>query len=275
MSQTTPKVFKILGWSAAAALSCALAAAQDSAPPSIAEQLQAQYKLVKLTRDANGNVAVSEGTALAIQKEGLQALPFANPLTPCASTYAGGKLKAAGFLCQAGRQAGTGFLGKLMNPGNAQPASDPTVNLAVGLRAYPAKIAVDAQHDLVKFSVLACDPCDASAPPTYYKAAVDFRFPKGLLASGDVSQVEDAIGQVFSIDSGGAAAPAQETPAAPAQAASPAPAAPVSIQQGQTIAEVEQALGKPVKTLTVATKVIYIYSDLKITFRNGKVTDVQ
>jgi hypothetical protein len=151
------------------------------------------------------------------------------------------------------------------------------VNLAVGQRAYPAKIAVDAQHDTIKFSVLACDPCNAGDPPTYYKAAVDFRFPKGLLASGDASQVEDTIGQVFSIDSGGDAAQAQDAPAGPAQAASPAPAPaePVSIQQGQTIAEVEQALGKPVKALTVATKVIYIYPDMKITFRNGKVTDVQ
>ncbi len=49
----------------------------------------------------------------------------------------------------------------------------------------------------------------------------------------------------------------------------------MSIQQDQTIAEVEQALGKPAKTLTVATKVIFIYPDLKITFKNGKVTDVQ
>lgn len=277
MSQTIQKTLRILGWSVAAALVGSFAAAQDGAPPSIAEQLQAQYKLAKLTRDSNGNVVISEGTALAVQKEGLKALPFANPLNPCASTYADGRLKAAGFGCQAARQLGTGLFQKLLNPGNDQPASDPSVNLAVGQRAYPAKIAVDPQHDTIKFSVLACDPCNAGDPPTYYKAAVDFRFPKGLLASGDASQVEDTIGQVFSIDSGGDAEPARDAPAAPAQAATPAPApaAPVSIQQGQTIAEVEQALGKPVKTIKLATKVIYIYSDLKITFRSGKVTDVQ
>jgi len=279
MSQTIQKAFKILSWSAAAALACSLAAAQNAAPPSIAEQLQAQYQLAKLTRDASGNVVISEGTALAIQKDGLKALPFANPLNPCASTYADGRLKAAGFGCQAARQLGTGLIKNLLNTGSDQPASDPTVNLAVGQRAYPAKIAVDDKHDTVKFSVLACDPCNATDPPTYYKAAVDFRFPKGLLASGDASQVEDMIGQVFSIDSGGDAVQAQDAPAGPAPAASPAPAPapaqPVSIQQGQTIAAVEQALGKPVKTITLASKVIYVYSDLKITFRNGKVTDVQ
>ena len=285
MSQRTQRALRILSCSAAAALACSLAAAQDSAPPSIAEQLQAQYKLAKMTKNSNGNAVISEGTVLAIQKEGLTALPFASPLNPCASTYVEGRLKAAGFLCKAGREVGKNALGTILgNFGSAGSVgtdavnvNTTTVNLAVGQRAYPATITVDTKRDIVKFSVVACDPCNATDPPTYYKAEVDFRLPKGLLATGDASQVEDTIGQVFSIDSGGDAAPAQDAPAGPARAASPAPAPaePVSIQQGQTIAEVEQALGKPVKTLKVATKVIYIYSDLKITFRSGKVTDVQ
>jgi hypothetical protein len=269
MSQRTQRAFRILSWSAVAALACSLAAAQDSAPPSVAEQLQAQYKLAKLTRDSSGNVAIAEGTVLAIQKQGLVGVPVTNPLNPCASTYADGRLKAPGFFCQVGTQG----LGGLAN-NNA-----PTVDLAVGHKAYPASIAVDAKRDTVKFLVVACEPCNGDAPPTYYKAEVDFRFPRGFLATGDASQVEDTIGQVFSIDSGGDAAPAQDAQPGPAQAASPAPAPaspePVSIQQGQTIAEVEQALGKPAKTIRVAAKVIYVYSDLKITFRNGRVTNVQ
>lgn len=275
MSQRTQRAFRILSWSAVATLACSLAAAQNSAPPSIAEQLQAQYKIAKLTRDASGNVAVSEGTVLAIQKQGLMALPILHPLVPCASTYVKGKLEAPRFLCQMAIQAGT--------PNNESPF----VNLAVGQKAVPASIAVDTKRDTVKFLVVACNPCNGdSDPPAYYKAEVDFRFPKGLLASGDASQVEDTVGEVLSIDSAGNAAPAQEAQAAPAQepqsapapAVSPAPAPapdPVNIQQGQTIAEVEQALGKPVKIITLATKVIYVYRDLKITFRNGRVVNVQ
>jgi hypothetical protein len=262
MSRTAQRALQVLSWSAAATLACSLAAAQNSAPPSIAEQLQAQYKLAKLKRDANGNVVVAEGTVLAIQKEGIMAVPLTNPLNPCASTYEGGKLKAPGFLCQVG----------------AGVVEVQTTNLAVGQQAYPAIIAVDSKKDMVKFMVVACAGCNGNDPPTYYKATVDFKFPKGLLATGDASQVEDTIGQVFAIDTSAAAAQGQDVQAAPAPApaasAAPAPE-PVNVQQGQTIAEVEQALGKPLKILTTSKKVIYVYHDLKVTFTNGRVADVQ
>ncbi|HEY6321533.1 MAG TPA: hypothetical protein VJA16_08255 [Thermoanaerobaculia bacterium] len=264
MSRTAQRALQVLSWSAAAALACSLAAAQDSAPPSIAEQLQAQYKLAKLTRDANGNVVVAEGTVLAIQKEGIMAVPLTNPLNPCPSTYDRGRLKAPAFLCQ----VAAGVV-------EVQPT-----NLAVGQQAYPASIAVDSKKDMVKFMVVACAGCNGNDPPTYYKATVDFKFPKGLLATGDASQVEDTIGQVFLIDTSAAAAQGQDAQAASAPASAPAASAvpapePVNVQQGQTIAEVEQALGKPLKILTTSKKVIYVYHDLKVTFTNGKVADVQ
>lgn len=272
MSPRARRAVKILSWSAAATLACSLAAAQNSAPPSIAEQLQAQYKLAKMTRDANGNLVVAEGTVLAIQKEGLVAMPWTSPLPPCPSTYAGGKLKAPGFLCQVGAGVGHNLL-------NGQTEGNPATNLAVGQQAYLAHMDVDNKRDTVKFTVVACAGCNGNDPPTYYKAAVDFKFPKGLLATGDASQVEDTIGQVFSIDnsaSSEAAAQGQGAQAGAGQAASAAPAPePVNVQQGQTIAEVEQALGKPLKILTVSNKVIYVYHDLKVTFTNGKVADVQ
>jgi hypothetical protein len=268
MSQRAQRAVKLLSWSAAATLACSLAAAQNSAPPSVAEQLEAQYKRPTWTKDSNGNAVFVEGTGtqLAIQKQGIAALPLTNPLNPCASTYTKGRLEAPGFLCQVAIGVGSGN-------------DTPTVNLAVGQKAYPASIAVDTRRDTVRFVVIACEPCNGNDPPTYYKAEVDFRFPRGLLASGDASQVEDTIGQVFSIDnSASAEAAAQgqgaQAGAAPAASAAPAPE-PVNVQQGQTIAEVEQALGKPLKILTVSNKVIYVYHDLKVTFTNGKVADVQ
>jgi len=276
MSQRTRRAFTILSWSAMATLACSVAVAQDSAPPSVAEQLQAQYKIAKLTRDANGNAVIGEGTALAIQKQGILGLPLSSPLNPCPSTYVGGRLKKPGFLCQVGTGVGVGLLNRQAND-NPNPMTD----LPVGQQVYPASIAVDTRSDTVKFMVIACAACNGTDPPTYYKAQVDFRFPKGVLATGDASQVEDTIGQVFSIDNSGDAGQAGAGPAAgqaSAQApASPAPAAPepLNIQQGQTIAQVEQALGKPSKILTAGTKVIYVYRDLKVTFTNGKVADVQ
>jgi len=39
--------------------------------------------------------------------------------------------------------------------------------------------------------------------------------------------------------------------------------------------QVTAAMGNPKQILKVGTKQIYVYPDLKITFVNGKVTDVQ
>jgi len=52
-------------------------------------------------------------------------------------------------------------------------------------------------------------------------------------------------------------------------------AEPVSIELGQTIDQVTAALGTPVRIVDMAAKKIYVYKDMKITFNDGKVTDVQ
>ena len=55
----------------------------------------------------------------------------------------------------------------------------------------------------------------------------------------------------------------------------PNPPGPVTISLGQTIAEVEAINGKPDKIIDLGAKKIYVYKDLKITFTDGKVSDVQ
>ena len=52
-------------------------------------------------------------------------------------------------------------------------------------------------------------------------------------------------------------------------------AGPVTISLGQTIADVESINGKPDKVIDLGAKKIYVYKDLKITFTDGRVTDVQ
>ncbi len=44
---------------------------------------------------------------------------------------------------------------------------------------------------------------------------------------------------------------------------------------GHTIDEVESVLGRPHKIATIKTKTIYVYKDMKITFEQGKVVDVE
>jgi len=51
--------------------------------------------------------------------------------------------------------------------------------------------------------------------------------------------------------------------------------APVELHDGMTIAEVEAAMGAPQKHVDVGPKKIYVYKDMKVTFRDGKVSDIQ
>jgi hypothetical protein len=62
--------------------------------------------------------------------------------------------------------------------------------------------------------------------------------------------------------------------AAPAGAGAGA-AGPVNISMGQSIDTVTAALGSPVRIIDLGAKKIYTYKDMKITFMNGKVSDVQ
>lgn len=53
------------------------------------------------------------------------------------------------------------------------------------------------------------------------------------------------------------------------------PPEPAQIEKGQTPDQVKAALGQPDKIVNLGAKVIYVYKDIKVTFINGKVSDVQ
>ena len=95
--------------------------------------------------------------------------------------------------------------------------------------------------------------------------------------------MEDAIGKVFLIaednqqtenqqnqgsDSGQQSTQQQEPQ--PQQQSEPA-----TIQLGMTTDQVQSTLGKPEKIFNVGAKQIYVDKDVKVTFQNGKVADVQ
>ncbi len=252
--------------------------------PTLQEQLAAQYKLVKMGSDTSGYAVVDKGTLLAIQKGGILGVPYgdANVLS---SRYENGAIKGPNSLSLMGRKSIMGKFGK-----------EQTTHLfAVGDKVYPMKIEVNVPKDTVSLGIVACDTCNKTDPPTYNKAVVVFQFPKGSLANAQAGQVEDMIGQVLSISTddaaqgqggqqggdqgqqqGGQQQP-QDQPATQQQpAAQEQPAAePQSIEKGMTPDQVEAALGKPDKKVNLGSKVIYVYKDLKVTFINGKVSDVQ
>jgi hypothetical protein len=251
-------------------LLCSPSPAQN-APPSLQEQLKAQYKLVKMGADGSGLTVVEPGTVLDIQKGGLLGLPPQITMF-CPAKFQDGDLKAPNAFC-AGMVRQNSRL------------------LQVGTKVYPLKIDVNFDKDKVSFQVVECDSCNGVQQPSFYKSEVVFQFAKGSLHNASVPDVEDTIGKVLAIDSGGDSQQSNDQGGqnqgvqnqghsqsgggggqAQPQAA---PAEPQQIEIGQSPDQVKAALGNPDKIVNLGSKQIYVYKDLKVTFLNGKVSDVQ
>jgi hypothetical protein len=247
---------------------------------SLQEQLAAQYKLVKMGSDTSGYAVVEKGTLLAIQKGGVLGVPYGDQ-NVLSSKYENGAIKGPNSLSLMGRKSIMGKFGK-----------EQTTHLfAVGDKVYPMKIDVNLAKDTVTLEIVACDTCNKTDPPTYNKANVVFEFPKGSLANAAAGGVEDTIGQVLSIsnedaqqdqggqqqggDQGGQQQQAGQDQGQQQPAAQQPQAEPASIEKGMTTDQVEAAMGQPEKKVNLGSKQIYVYKDLKVTFLNGKVSDVQ
>jgi len=182
---------------------------------SLQEQLQAQYKSVKMGSDSNGPTVLEEGTVLAIQKGGILGVPYSNP-KGCPAKYENANLKPPSGWCTQSRGGGGKIGGFLKNkiPGSSNVSDSKTstsdTRFKKGEKVYPSNIAIDLKNEKIAFGVVACDTCNKTDPPTYYKAEVDFQFPSGFLEKGDVSKIEDTIAEVFQLDSGGDAQQSQE-----------------------------------------------------------------
>ena len=237
------------------------------APVTLQEQLNAQYKTVKIGPD--GEVAGDPGTLLAIQKSGIIAAPW-NSVTLCPAKFQDNVLHLSTGICAGMMQSvpGSGHFGK-------------------GTKVYAGKVEVNLGKGKITFLIVGCKVCYKSDQPFPHKAEVVFEFPKGYLEKASASQVEDTIGQVFTITTNddqqaqGDENTDQQQPtdqqqaAQPAEPSQPPQAEPQTIQLGMTADQVQAALGKPEKIFNVGAKQIYTYKDVKITFLNGKVSDVQ
>jgi hypothetical protein len=251
-------------------------AGAQGTPVSIQEQLAAQYKVVKMGSDTSGYSVIEPGTLLAIQKGGILAVPYSDNAI-LSTKYEGGTVHTPSTLLSKGIGLGMKRFGK-----------EQTTHLfQVGDKVYPSKIEVDPAKDDVALTIVACDTCNKTDPPTYNKAKVIFHFPKGSLAKASAGEVEDTIGQLLAIsedtqqDQGGqqggqTAQGGQDQQGAQQPAQQPEQQAePQTIEKGQTTDQVQAALGKPDKVVNLGSKQLYVYKDLKVTFVNGKVVDVQ
>jgi hypothetical protein len=269
-------------------MSFSWSAASAQAPVTLQEQLAAQYKLVKLGSDTSGYSVVEEGTLLAIQKGGLLAVPYSDK-SMLTNKYEGGVVHGPNAALTEGRKRLLGHFSQTASQGQT------TALMKKGDKVYPMKIEVKLDKDQVAMAIVECDTCNKTDPPTYNKTEVVFQFPKGSLANANAGQVEDTIGQLLSISDdaqqgndqgggqdqnqqqggqqgGGQQQGGQDQGGGQQQQQQ---AEPAEVKLGMTPDQVENALGKPDKKVTVGTKQIYIYKDMKVTFKDGKVSDVQ
>lgn len=249
---------------------------------SLQEQLVAQYKLVKMGSDTSGYSVIEEGTLLAVQKGGLLGVPYSDK-SALTNKYEGGTVHPPSGLMVSGKKAILGHFSQTQSQGQT------TKLFAKGDKVYATKVEVNVEKDTVTMGIVACDTCNKTDPPTYNKTNVVFQFPRGSLVKAAAGEVEDTIGQLLAIsddsqqqdsnaqqgdDKGGQAAQGDQAQGGQA-AAQPAQTETTNIELGMTPAQVEAALGKPDKKVTLGAKQIYVYKDMKITFKDGKVSDVQ
>jgi hypothetical protein len=242
-----------------ALVSVSTAAAQNSAAPALEEQLKTQYKIVKLSHDSAGISVAQPGTVLVLQKGGLLGVP-PRQLVVCPARYQDAELHAPTSFCA----------------GMVKQASR---SFQAGEKVYASKIDVNLKKEQVSFHLVACDSCNGTDPATFFKSEVQFQFPAGYLETAAPDKVEDTISQVLNIEGREAKPPAPPPPPAP-PAPIATPAAPVDqptkiIELGQTVDQVIAAFGRPQKIAKVGAKEIYFYPDMKVTFTNGKVSDVE
>ena len=169
-------------------------AGRAQTPPSLKEQLEAQYKPAKL----RGVIVEEPGTVLVIKKGGIYASPPKSGAM-CPARYEDGNLKGPSGLCLAMVKGGD--------------------YLSIGAKVYIRKIDVNPGKDRVQFFIIECDSCNGQSRQSSYKADVSFNFPKGSLQSMSPSQVEDVIANVLAFEEG--TEPPKEAPGPPVPPISP------------------------------------------------------
>jgi len=244
---------------------------------SLEDQLKAQYTLVKMGADSGGAAVVEQGTILVVKKGGVLGVPYSDQ-SILSTKYENGAVHSPNPLVSKG-------IGSLMSK---VAKTQTTQFFQVNTKVYPARITVNLPKDQIIMGIVDCDSCNNVSPTTFFKADVVFQFPKGTLANTSPSQVEDTIAGLLALDdSAGDQGGGQQggnnndqqgnnqgAGQGQAQAQQPPPP-PQQIEKGQTIDQVVTAIGQPDKIVNLGTKQIYVYKDIKVTFLNGKVSDVQ
>lgn len=277
---------------AAVLASCPGANAQDAV--SIQQKLIAQYPLTKATADRTD--IVTAGVVVVLEKDNLLMYTTTTTVEP-QNTYKNGKI-SQGVFNAAKKCPFCAFVPGVSSAAAAVPNVDQRTFVS-GEKFWVT--GIEAHDDGIVFDLLS-DPYN----DVRYYSKLKFPYPKGSSPSADammstVAEVVKVAPSDDSASSGGDAkqssGSAQQSTAAAAsgnQAAQPAgqqqamapipppppppdapPAAPKTIEKGQTKEVVVAIFGQPSKVIKLSGKEIDVYPDMKVTYINNKVTDVQ
>ncbi len=244
--------------------------AQSGDPAAILQRLDAQFKLTTTTADRTD--IVTPGDVVVIQKPGVLMFDVASAVPPT-NVYKDGKI-AQGFGTHM-MMTGKNRIMRWFVPGEKCWVT------AVSVENDGASIALysDPYNDVRYYGILKIAfPNKKEVPP--------------------VDSVMGTIAEVLTVESPsgdqgrqGAAPPPAQAP--PVQATAPAPipppppppdiapppppadAPPPTISLGETVDQVVAAFGQPVRVANLGAKQIYYYKDMKVTFTNGKVSNVE
>jgi hypothetical protein len=285
-----------LGFAAMAAILTIAMQAQAGDPATlIQEKLVSQIKLTKSAADHSD--IVTAGDVVLLHKDGLMMCSSASSYA-FSNTYSNGVL-AANYKNRAKDAAKAFGLGRIPVFGGGTSATDAANNgcasrkFVAGEKFWVTGVTVQKDGILVgTFS----DPYN----DVRYYGEIKFPFPKGSVPPVDdfVKTVSEVITVAPADDKGGQSDQAGQggQGGQPAQAAVPAPSAPVAppapmaaippppppadappptIAIGQTKDQVTAAFGQPTRAAKLGVKEIYYYKDMKVTFTNGKVSNVE
>jgi hypothetical protein len=257
-----------------------VAAAQDT----VATALKHKFRITEINPQG---VAANPGTVLTIEADGINAEPYPTMIT-FENPVVDGQVKQ--------RSKGLSFL-KSTNVQILQP----------GQKIYITKIneSLEGKEDALKVTILTCDAVLATysngaygggyQTPKRYSTTLAFKLPKGTLEHMSVDDAAKMVEAVLSFnpadqgrarDAGTVArscephcAVSSTTGTVVGSAVVPqagqAAQAPPTVALGQTPDQVTSVLGSPKQIIDLGSKQIYKYSDMKVVFMNGKVSDVE
>jgi hypothetical protein len=268
---------------AAVLVSCVAANAQDAA--SIQKKLVEQFPLTKATADRTD--IVTAGAVLVLEKDNLLMYTVTTTIPP-QNTYKNGKI-SHGIFDIAKKCPWCKIVPGVSSAADTVPNVDQRTFVA-GEKFWVT--GIEAHDDGIVFDLLS----DPYSDVRYY-STLKFPYPKGSVPAADtmMSTVAEVLKVAPSDDSASSgddkkqpAAPASGTQATAAPAPGPMapiappppppdapPAAPKTIEKGQTKEVVVAIFGQPSKVIKLSGKEIDVYPDMKVTFINNKVTDVQ